>query len=276
MKIGNQEFDTQKHTYVMGILNVTPDSFSDGGEHKEIDAALFHVAKMIEEGADIIDVGGESTRPGFIGVSAAEECERVLPVVENIKSRFNIPVSVDTSKSVVAYESILAGADMINDVWGLMKDPNMGEIISAADVACVLMHNREMHNNENASYVNFESDFFEDISGILVRAQKAGIKDEKIILDPGIGFAKTDAQNRYVLANSGRLRLLGYPWLLGASRKSVIGNALNLPVNERLEGTLALTALAVINKASFVRVHDVKENVRVIKMLEAVYGQDNC
>lgn len=265
MKIGNKEFDVKNKTYIMGILNVTPDSFSDGGKFNEKDAALFHVEKMIEEGADIIDIGGESTRPGYTFVEIPEEIERTAPIIELVKSRFDIPVSIDTYKSEVALAAIKSGADLINDIWGLMYDNNMARVIADNNVTCCLMHNRKEHN-----YTNFGDDLFTDLSYILNLALKAGIKEQNIILDPGVGFQKTYEENLWVLNNMEKLSLLGCPWLLGASRKSVIGNTLNLPADQRLEGTLATTALAVMKGASFVRVHDIIENKRLIQMLEAV------
>lgn len=265
MQIGKSSFDRKGHTYIMGILNVTPDSFSDGGEYTNIDAALFRVQKMIAEGADIIDIGGESTRPGSAPVSVDEEMSRVIPALSKIKSEFNIPISIDTYRSATAEECIKNGADMINDIWGLLYDEKMAGVIAAANKPCCLMHNRK-----SSDYANFSEDFFTEMAGILTRALKAGISEDNIVLDPGIGFAKDTTQNLYVLNNMDMMNHFDVPWLLGASRKSVIGNTLNLPAGERLEGTLALTALAVMKGASFVRVHDVLENKRVIDMLEAV------
>ncbi len=268
MVIGNRDFDVKNHTYVMGILNVTPDSFSDGGKHLAIDAALGRASEMVKEGVHIIDIGGESTRPGADFVSEEVELERVIPVIERLKKEFDVPVSLDTYKPMVASEGIKAGADLINDIWGLMYDPLMGRVISESLVPCVLMHNRKSHD-----YVSFGLDFVNDCAEILERAFKAGISEDRIILDPGIGFAKTYEENLWVLNNMDLLNNLGAPWLLGCSRKSVIGNALNLPTDERLEGTLATTALAVMKGASFVRVHDIKENKRVIDMLKAVKNE---
>lgn len=264
MLIGGKGFD-KNHTYIMGILNVTPDSFSDGGTHNTLDAALTHAEKMIAEGADIIDIGGESTRPGYIQISDEEEIDRVAPVIEGIKSRFDIPVSLDTYKSGVAKAGIKSGADLINDIWGLMYDENMGRVIAENEVACCLMHNRKERD-----YSNFSEDFVTDISKIIYTATKAGISEDRIILDPGIGFAKNTEENLWVLKNMDLLNHFNIPWLLGASRKSVIGNTLNLPVNERLEGTLATTAMAVNKGASFVRVHDCLANKRLIDMMEAI------
>lgn len=267
MIIGNKEFDTVNSKYVMGILNVTPDSFSDGGTHNEIDSALFHTKKMIEEGADIIDVGAESTRPGAAFVSAEEEISRAIPVIERIKAEFDIPVSLDTYKAKTAEAGIKAGTDLINDIWGLKGDPAMAGVIAESKLPCCLMHNRD-----NRDYQDFLKDYLQDMQDMLEVAIKAGIEKDKIILDPGIGFAKDTNQNLIALKHLDRMNDYKLPWLLGTSRKSVIGNTLNLPVNDRLEGTLATTALGVMSKAAFIRVHDVKENKRVVAMLEAVNG----
>lgn len=265
MKIGNKIFQTKGHTYVMGILNVTPDSFSDGGRWTDRDAALRHVEAMVEEGADIIDVGGESTRPGYTQLSDEEEINRVVPVIEAIKSNFDIPLSLDTYKGNVAEAGIKAGADMINDIWGLKYDNKIANVISENNLPCCLMHNRK-----NAEYVDFMQEVAADLAETIHLAEKAGIADEKIILDPGVGFAKTYEQNLEIINCLEQLNMFGYPLLLGCSRKSVIGLTLDLPAAERLEGTLATTVLAVMKGCMFVRVHDVKENVRTIKMTEAI------
>lgn len=265
MQIGKRNFDVKKHTYIMGILNVTPDSFSDGGSFNSLDKALYHAQEMVDEGADIIDVGGESTRPGYTLLSDEEEIERIVPVVEKLKENFDVPVSLDTYKSKVAQAGIEAGADLINDIWGLKYDDNLAKVIAENNVSCCLMHNRD-----NTEYENFLSDVIDDMRETVNIAHRAGIKDEKIILDPGIGFGKTYEHNLIMLNNLGCLAKLGYPLLLGASRKSVIGNALGLPVNERLEGTIATSVMAVMNGYAFVRVHDVKENLRAVKMALAV------
>ena len=269
MIIGGKNFEVNKHTYVMGILNVTQDSFSDGGKYADLDRALFRAEEMIREGAHIIDVGGESTRPGYTPVDAQTESERVIPVIEAIKSRFDVCVSLDTQKASVAREGVTAKVDIINDIWGLRGDPDMGKVIAESAVSCVLMHNRTSSN-----YVNFIEDVLSDMAYSLSLAQKAGISEDRIILDPGIGFAKDTNQNLEILNNLDRINLLGAPVMLAASRKSVIGNVLGLPIEERLEGTLALTALAVTKGCAFVRVHDVEANRRVIDMLEAVYGRN--
>lgn len=263
MKIGKRDFSN--HTYVMGILNVTPDSFSDGGKWNCIDRALRRAEQMISEGAAVIDIGGESTRPGYTKISDNEEIERIAPVIEEIKSRLDIPISVDTYKSAVAREALLKGADLVNDIWGFKYDANMAKTVKEFNAACCLMHNRK-----EAVYDDFMSDVSDDLRESIKIAKSAKIEDDKIMLDPGIGFAKTLEQNLYLTGRTEQLKALGYPVLLGTSRKSMIGLTLNLPVNERLEGTLATTALAVFRGCLFVRVHDIKENVRVIQMLEAV------
>ncbi len=263
MKIGTREF-LPDHTAVMGILNVTPDSFSDGGKYNEKDAMLFRVEEMISQGAEIIDVGGESTRPGYTLISDEEEISRVVPAIENIRARFDIPISLDTYKSAVAKAGIIADADMINDIWGLQYDDKLGSLVAEKQVAYCLMHNRK---EENAAWTmdDFLLHFDEDIQ----RAKSYGIAAEQIIYDPGIGFAKTQEQNLLLIANVDKFVEKGVPVLLGTSRKSVINYVLHLPVDERVEGTLATTAEAVFAGVQFVRVHDVKENVRFIKMLEA-------
>lgn len=265
MLIGNREFSTSGHTYVMGILNVTPDSFSDGGEHNCLDKALKHAELMIHEGADIIDIGGESTRPGYSVVSIEEEIERTSPVIEKIKAEFDIPVSIDTYKPIVAKAAIDAGADLINDIWGAVDD-DMARLISTSALPCCLMHNRTTPLPEKDLF----KEICTDINAVLDHAFKYGIDKSRIILDPGIGFAKNTAQNLQILNHQNFMMPSEYPVLLGTSRKSVIGNTLNLPTNERIEGTLVTTVLAVQNKSMFVRVHDVKENVRCIKMTEAI------
>lgn len=265
MIIGNQEFLEEGHTYVMGILNVTPDSFSDGGRYNHLDAALKHTEQMIKDGAAIIDVGGESTRPGHEKITDQEEIDRILPVIEKIKQEFSVPVSLDTYKAAVAKEGIQAGADLLNDIWGLQYDPAMGKIVADSGVAYCLMHNRDKITEEMDADL-FIGQMKEDAK----RALDAGIKKERIILDPGVGFAKTQEQNLMTIANLDRLKVLGYPVLLGTSRKSVIGYVLDVPTDKRLVGTLATSAVAVQTGCMFVRVHDVKENVELIQMLERI------
>ena len=265
MQIGKRQFDTRHRTYIMGILNVTPDSFSDGGRFYQLDAALRHAEEMITDGADILDVGGESTRPGYEKISAEEESGRIVPVIEKLKNRFDIPVSVDTCKSQVAEAALKAGADLVNDIWGLKYDSRMAGVIAKYHVPCCLMHNRE-----RAEYEEFLPDVLKDLEDSVNLAKAAGISRDQIILDPGIGFGKTYEMNLEMLKHMGALHRLGYPLLLGTSRKSVIGITLDLPVDQRMEGTLATTVLGVQNGYSFVRVHDVKANYRAVKMTEAI------
>ena len=265
MIIGNKIFDTDHETYIMGILNVTPDSFSDGGKHNTLEAALKQTEEMIKEGASIIDVGGESTRPGYQKISAEEEIERIMPVLEAIKSRFDTPISVDTYKSAVAKEAIKAGVDMINDIWGFKADDNMAKLCQEAEVAVCLMHNRS-----NKDYLDFRKDLLKDLQESLKIAKDHKIADDKIILDPGVGFAKDSKHNLLAINYLADLKKLGYPILLGTSRKSVIGNTLKVPLEERLEGTIVTTVLGIERGASFVRVHDVKENKRAIDMTRAI------
>ncbi len=288
MFINNKHFDLKKNTYIMGILNVTPDSFSDGGEHLKIDDALKHTERMIKEGAHIIDIGGESTRPGFIPVSIEEESDRVCSVIEKIQESFDIAISIDTYKPAVAKAAIKAGAGMLNDICGLKllkqiptssknsdsaeglgdykENPEMAKLVADTGVAVCLMHNRE-----KIDYVNYLEDVCSDLKGCVKIAKAYGIKDEQICLDPGFGFAKTYEQNLELMKNINLLDDLGYPLLIGTSRKSFIGKALDLEVDERVEGTLATTAFCMLNSRSAIfRVHDVKENARVVKMLQAI------
>lgn len=252
-------------TYVMGILNVTPDSFSDGGKWDCLDQALRHVEEMVQAGADVIEIGGESTRPGYVMVSDQEEIDRIAPVIEAVKAEFDIPVSLDTYKGAVAAAGISIGADLINDIWGLKFDDKIAGVIAESGLPCCLMHNRK-----DTVYRDFMQDLTADLKETLSLAAEAGIERDRIILDPGIGFAKSYEQNLEAIGRLEELRTLGCPVLLGCSRKSVIGLTLDLPVDQRIEGTLATTVMAVMKGCMFVRVHDVKENVRAIKMAEAV------
>lgn len=281
MKIGKKEFDfTKKHTYVMGILNVTPDSFSDGGKFNHMDAALYHVEEMIRQGADIIDIGGESTRPGYQKISIEEEIGRVCSVIEQVRGRFDIPVSVDTYKAPVMDAALLAGGDMANDIWGLRYDSlfsnegeesvwdcgTMAEVVAKHQVPICIMHNRK-----EAVYDSLIGEIFADLKKSICIGENAGISQDRIILDPGIGFGKTYEDNLKVLANLDCFHELNMPLLLAASRKSVIGLTLELPVEEREEGTLVTTVLAAQDGWNMVRVHDVEKSVRAIKMAEKIF-----
>lgn len=268
MRIGNKDFDIKKHTYCMGILNVTPDSFSDGGKWKEMDRALFRVEEMLNEGMDILDIGGESTRPGYTMLPYEEEICRVVPVIEAVKARFQVPVSLDTYKSEVARAGIVAGADMINDIWGLKYDEKMAKIVAEGNVCCCLMHNRR-----DTEYSDYMMEVKEDLRQSVRIAREAGIALDKLMIDPGVGFAKSYEQNLEIIGKLDELQCLELPILLGCSRKSVIGLTLDLPTDQRLEGTLATTVIGVMKGCSFVRVHDIKENVRAIRMTEAILGR---
>ena len=265
MIIGNKQFQTTGKTYVMGILNVTPDSFSDGGKWNRMDAALQHAEQMIADGADILDIGGESTRPGYTKLSDEEEISRVVPVIEAVKREFDIPVSVDTYKMRVATAALAAGADLVNDIWGLKYDPDMAGVIAQAGVPCCLMHNREQ-----AEYQDYLPEVLEDLRECVGLAKQAGIAEENIILDPGIGFGKTLEHNLILMDRVEILHELGYPILLGTSRKSMIGKTLDLPADQREEGTLATTVMGVMKGCMFVRVHDVRANRRAVDMTEAI------
>lgn len=265
MKIGSKNFDFDNKSYIMGILNVTPDSFSDGGQFTSVESAINQARKMIEEGADIIDIGGESTRPGHEVVTLEEEIKRVVPVIEALSSEYDIPISIDTSKAAVAKAAIKAGASMINDVWGFKKDPEIGNIAGKYKVPCCLMHNR---NNKN--YKNLIDDMLTDLSESINLALNSGVAKENIMIDPGIGFAKTLEDNLLVMKELQSFSQLGYPVLLGTSRKSMIGLTLDLPAQERLEGTIATTVMGYMKGCRIFRVHDVKENRRAMLMTEAM------
>ena len=252
-------------TYVMGIVNVTPDSFSGDGLAHDADAALEQALRFQAEGADIIDVGGESTRPGHTPVDADEEIRRVVPVIRLLASRLRIPISVDTYKHDVAREAVAAGASMINDVWGLKREPALAELAAREGVPIVLMHNQTGTN-----YADLLPDVIASLRASMDAALSAGVQPENIILDPGLGFGKTTEHNLELLRRLSELTALGRPLLVGTSRKSTIGLVLELPVEERLEGTAATVALAIANGADVVRVHDVKAMTRVAKMSDAV------
>ena len=265
MIIGNREYDTTKNCFIMGILNVTPDSFSDGGKFQVIDSALRQAEKMVEEGADIIDVGGESTRPGYKIISQYAEIDRVTPVIDALQDRFDVPISIDSYKSAVAMAALEAGAVLVNDIWGLKHDNEMAEVIARSGASCCLMHNRH-----NMDYTDFMSDMLDDMAESLRIADRAAIPRNKIILDPGIGFAKTYEMNLLAINKLDMMHKFGLPILLGTSRKSVIGLTLDVPVDDRIEGTIATTVIGIMRGCSFVRVHDVKEIKRTVVMAKAV------
>lgn len=273
MQIGKYYFDLDNEPVIMGILNVTPDSFSDGGKWNQMDRALLHTEEMIRDGAEIIDIGGESTRPGYQKVTEDEEIERVVPYIRAVREKFNIPVSIDTYKAKVARAAVEAGAGLINDIWGFKGDPKMAETAAALRVPCCVMHNR---NLETHPYHNLMEDVLNDLKESIRLGLDAGVRPEHIITDPGIGFGKTLEDNLLVMKHLERLKELGYPILLGTSRKSMIGLTLSLPVEERVEGTVATTVFGVVKGCSFVRVHDVKENYRAMKMTESmIYAKES-
>ncbi|NOZ24496.1 MAG: dihydropteroate synthase [Nitrospirae bacterium] len=257
----------------MGILNVTPDSFSDGGLFLSRDSAIERALRMEDEGADIIDVGGESTRPGSEPVPLEDELKRTIPVIEALAGRLSIPISIDTYKSEVATRAVEAGASMVNDISGLRFDPEMAPLLSRYDVALILMHIRGTPRNmqDNPVYSDLMTEISDYLREGIRLAAESGIAEERIVIDPGIGFGKTAEHNLRIINNLDALSALGRPVLVGVSRKSFIGRVLNnAPVSERLEGTAAAVAVSVMKGANIVRVHDVKEMVRVVKIVDAV------
>jgi len=260
--------DYTKETFIMGILNVTPDSFSDGGKYNSVEAALEQAKKMVADGAKIIDVGGESTRPGYERISDAEEIARVVPVIKALVREVPAIISIDTYKSAVARAAIEAGAHMINDIWGAKADPEMALVAAYYHVPIILMHNRT-----NQIYKNYWNDFKSDIEESISIVKKVGVPDEHIILDPGIGFVKNLEQSIETMQRLDELSAMGYPVLLATSRKRMIGSILNLPVDERVEGTAATCAFGVMKGCHLMRVHDVKEVVRTVKVMDALVGK---
>ncbi|WP_445613333.1 dihydropteroate synthase [Geobacillus sp. YF-1] len=262
------EFDLSKKTLIMGIVNVTPDSFSDGGRFYDIENAVKHAKRLVAEGADIIDIGGESTRPGADPVPLDEELRRVIPAVKAIAEAVNVPISIDTYKAEVARQAIEAGAHIINDVWGAKADPDMARVAATYGVPIILMHNRR-----DMAYRELISDMIADLQESIRIAKGAGVKEENIILDPGIGFAKTVEHNLEVMRRLDEFAALGYPLLLGTSRKRFIGHVLNVPVEERMEGTGATVCLGIVKGVHIVRVHDVLPIARMVKMMDAMLGK---
>lgn len=268
IKCGSFDLDYSNKTLIMGILNVTPDSFSDGGKYNRIDAALKHAERMVNDGADILDVGGESTRPNYERISDEEEIERVAPIIEAISRNIEVPISVDTYKSRVAEAALKAGAHILNDIWGGKADSLMSKVAAEYNVPIILMHNRG-----NMEYGHFVRDVLQDLFESIMMVKDAGVKDENIILDPGIGFAKDLKLNLEMMRNLDKLVSLGYPVLLATSRKSMIGHVLDLPPSERMEGTAATICHGIQQGCQMVRVHDVKEMARTTKMMDALIGK---
>ncbi|MGE7980666.1 dihydropteroate synthase [Psychrobacillus sp. NPDC093200] len=267
-EMGGVTLDFRNETIIMGILNVTPDSFSDGGKFNEIEQAVARAKQMVAEGAKIIDVGGESTRPGYTLISDEEEIARVVPVIKAISQQVNAIISIDTYKSTVARAAIEAGAHIINDIWGAKRDTKIAEVAAELNVPIILMHNRD-----NEDYVDFWTEAKQDLEESIQIARSAGIPYENIWLDPGIGFAKSHEQNILMMQHLADLVDMGYPVLLATSRKRMIGNVLNLPVDERMEGTGATVCYGVQLGCHIVRVHDVMEIARMTKMMDALMGK---
>lgn len=254
----------------MGILNRTPDSFFDGGRYSEINSAVEHILSMILEGADIIDVGGESTRPDSVPIDVNEEIERVVPLIKEISQKCDIPISIDTYRAKTAEAAIKAGACLVNDVWGLKADPNMADVVAQYGVPICIMHNRKTPN-----YQNLIDDIKSDLSKSIEIALKSGIKDENIILDPGIGFGKTYENNIEIMNKIEKIKLMGFPLLLGISRKSIIGLTLDLPAEDRLEGTIAANVIGILKGVDIIRVHDVGQNKRAAIMADKIAKWQN-
>jgi len=276
-RCGGVEFRWGERTYVMGILNLSPDSFSGDGVGDNIDAAIAKARRLVAEGADIIDIGGESTRPGSQPVSADDELRRVMPVIESLAGKLSVPLSIDTYKSAVASRALEAGATMLNDQWGLKRDLHLAELAAEWDVPLILMSNQRDKGGYDARIQRdtayYDDPIFEVISSLkisLEMALRSNVPWENIILDPGIGFGKTWQQDLEIIRRLGELRELGRPILIGPSRKSFIGRVLDLPVHDRLEGTAATVAIGIAHGADMVRVHDVQQMVRVCRMSDAV------
>jgi dihydropteroate synthase len=272
VSLGDRQLDLAKKVAIMGILNLTPDSFYDGGRYTQEEKALVRVEEMVSHRADLIDIGGESTRPGATKVSTEEELRRIIPVIGKIKELFEIPISVDTYKAQIAQEAIEAGADMINDISGLRFDSELKQVMAKYKVPLVLMHIKgtpgDMQNNPY--YDSLLGEIISYLRESIVIAKEAGIDEERIVIDPGIGFGKSAQHNLEIINKLSELKSLGRPILIGVSRKSFIGNVLNLPLQERLEGSLAATCLAVTQGARIVRTHDVKETRRAIDLTQAI------
>lgn len=266
MKIGHKDFNFQETAYIMGILNVTPDSFSDGGQYLQFDDALRRVEELISEGADIIDIGGESTRPGHQQISVEEEINRVIPVIEKIKENFNIPLSIDAYRSETVSAAIRSGIDLINDIWGLLYDNKVGYLAKEYDLPICLMHNRIEPMYEK----DFFDSFLEDIKKRLLKAQEIGIDEKKIILDPGIGFQKSQSKDMYVTKHLDALVNLGFPVLYASSRKRFIKNIVGDTLEQRDIGTTASTLYAYEKGARIFRVHNVKQNKLALKLWQEI------
>ncbi|WP_461611973.1 dihydropteroate synthase [Cytobacillus kochii] len=269
LQCGSYTLDYSRKTLIMGILNITPDSFSDGGKYNQLEGVVKRAKELVEAGADIIDIGGESTRPGYEEISVEEEIARVVPAIEAIVKEVRIPLSIDTYKAEVAKHALEAGAHIINDIWGAKRDKEMASLAAEKDVPIILMHNRD-----NEKYDSFFRDCMNDLYESIAIVKAAGVRDDNIILDPGIGFAKSHEDNIEMMRHLDQLVAFGYPVLLGTSKKRMIANVLNLPVDDRMEGTGATVCYGIQKGCQIMRVHDVKEMSRMAKMMDALIGKD--
>ncbi len=273
----NYSLDLSTHTHIMGVLNVTPDSFSDGGDYFNIDQAVNRVFEMQEQGADIIDIGGESTRPGALPVTEGQEMARIIPIIEKTRKQLYIPISVDTYKSGVAQAALEAGADVVNDISGGRFDAQMAAVVAKTGAGYVIMHIKgEPRNMQTAPfYENVLVEVFDVLASCVEQAQKAGVQSEQMVIDPGIGFGKRLQDNYRILNKLDYFKKLGVPLLVGPSRKSFIGKLLDLPAHERIEGTIAAVTAAILRGAHIVRVHDVREIKRAATVADAIVGKLN-
>ena len=275
-RAGSTEFHWGERTYVMGIVNVSPDSFSGDGS-SDIETAVAQACRFVDEGADILDIGGESTRPGSSPITVSEEVRRVVPVIERVAARVNIPISLDSSKYEVARRALAAGASMLNDQWGLKTEPKLAELAARNNIPIILMSNQRDIGGydagvgrDTANYKDVMTEVISSLRKSAAAAQQAGVLKENIIIDPGIGFGKTWQQDIEIIRRLSELKMLEFPILVGTSRKSLIKMVLNLPANQRVEGTAATVAISIANGADIVRVHDIKQMARVCKMTDAI------
>ena len=266
MQIGSKQFDIGSRTFIIGILNLTPDSFSDGGSYNSVDQAVARAKQMVAEGADIIEIGGESSRPGHTQISAEEELERIMPVLLRLKDEIDVPISIDTYKGATAEVALQNGASMINDVWYFRADPTLATVCAKYDAVCCVMHNRE---NDNRVYENLLLDVIAELQDSVDFLVQAGVDPSRIILDPGVGFAKTVAHNLEIMRHLSLFTALPYPIMLGTSRKSFMGRV-GLAAGERMEATMATTVLGIQQSCDFIRVHDVLENKRAALMTDEI------
>jgi len=273
---GSTEFHWGERTYVMGIVNTSPDSFSGDGA-ADIETAVTRACRFVDEGADILDIGGESTKPGFSQITIEEEIKRVVPVIEQLASRVNVPISIDSSKYEVARQALAAGASILNDQWGLKTELRLAELAAKKNVPIILMSNQRdiggydaKVGRDTANYQDVMTEVITSLRNSITAAQKSGVPNENIIIDPGIGFGKTWQQDIEIIRRLRELKVLGLPILVGTSRKSLIKMVLNLPADQRVEGTAATVAVSIANGADIVRVHDLKQMARVCKMTDAI------